>query len=148
MSFSRFIYHIVFSTKNRFPSINQENEKVLYKVLFNLMVKEGARVYRIGGMPDHIHILTDIPATLSPAKFIQKIKQESSYIVAQAVEFPLWDGWENGYAAFSYSVSEIETIKSYIANQKEHHKRILFRDEYRDWLIENGISPDAPYFPK
>ncbi len=148
MSFSRFIYHIVFSTKNRFPSINQENEKVLYKVLFNLMVKEGARVYRIGGMPDHIHILTDIPATLSPAKFIQKIKQESSYIVAQSVEFPLWDGWENGYAAFSYSVSEIETIKSYIANQKEHHKRILFRDEYRDWLIENGISPDAPYFPK
>ena len=112
------------------------------------MVKEGARVYRIGGMPDHIHILTDIPATLSPAKFIQKIKQESSYIVAQSVEFPLWDGWENGYAAFSYSVSEIETIKSYIANQKEHHKRILFRDEYRDWLIENGISPDAPYFPK
>lgn len=148
MSFTRFIYHIVFSTKNRYPSICQENERVLYNILYNLMLKEGAHVMRIGGMPDHIHILADIPATLSPAKFIQKIKQESSFIIANSPEFPQWNGWENGYAAFSYSISDIDVIKAYISNQKEHHKKISFREEYRDWLIENGISPDAPYFPK
>ena len=148
MSFTRFIYHIVFSTKNRYPSICQENERVLYNILYNLMLKEGAHVMRIGGMPDHIHILADIPATLSPAKFIQKIKQESSFIIANSPEFPQWNGWENGYAAFSYSISDIDVIRAYISNQKEHHKKISFREEYRDWLIENGISPDAPYFPK
>ena len=148
MSFTRFIYHIVFSTKNRYPSICQENERVLYNILYNLMLKEGAHVMRIGGMPDHIHILADIPATLSPAKFIQKIKQESSFIIANSPEFPQWNGWENGYAAFSYSISDIDVIRAYISNQKEHHKKISFREEYRDWLIENGISPDAPFFPK
>ena len=148
MSFTRFIYHIVFSTKNRYPSICQENERVLYNILYNLMLKEGAHVMRIGGMPDHVHILADIPATLSPAKFIQKIKQESSFIIANSPEFPQWNGWENGYAAFSYSISDIDVIRAYISNQKEHHKKISFREEYRDWLIENGISPDAPYFPK
>ena len=148
MSFTRFIYHIVFSTKNRYPSICQENERVLYNILYNLMLKEGAHVMRIGGMPDHIHILVDIPATQSPAKFIQKIKQESSFIIANSPEFPQWNGWENGYAAFSYSISDIDVIRAYISNQKEHHKKISFREEYRDWLIENGISPDAPFFPK
>ena len=148
MSFTRFIYHIVFSTKNRYPSICQEHGRVLYNILYNLMLKEGAHVMRIGGMPDHIHILADIPATLSPAKFIQKIKQESSFIIANSPEFPQWNGWENGYAAFSYSISDIDVIRAYISNQKEHHKKISFREEYRDWLIENGISPDAPYFPK
>ena len=148
MSFTRFIYHIVFSTKNRYPSICQENERVLYNILYNLMLKEGAHVMRIGGMPDHIHILADIPATQSPAKFIQKIKQESSFIIANSPEFPQWNGWENGYAAFSYSISDIDVIRAYISDQKEHHKKISFREEYRDWLIENGISPDAPYFPK
>jgi hypothetical protein len=92
--------------------------------------------------------LADIPATLSPAKFIQKIKQESSFIIANSPEFPQWNGWENGYAAFSYSISDIDVIRAYISNRKEHHKKISFREEYRDWLIENGISPDAPYFPK
>lgn len=112
------------------------------------MKGEGAYVYRIGGMSDHIHILADIPSSISVAKFIQKVKQESSYLVGEIPEFPRWQGWENGYGAFTYAVRDIDMIKEYIAKQKEHHLKISFREEYRNWLIENGISPDAPYFPK
>ena len=147
MSFTRFIYHLVFTTKNRQNTISIEGEKVLYKILYDIMKQEGAYVHRIGGMPDHIHILVDIPANTSPAKFVQKLKQESSYLAKQAPELPQWNGWAEGYGGFTYSINDVDTVKQYIINQKEHHKRISFIDEYRAWLIENGISPDAPFFP-
>ncbi len=147
MSFTRFIYHLVFTTKDRQNTISIEGEKVLYKILYDIMKQEGAYVHRIGGMPDHIHILVDIPANTSPAKFVQKLKQESSYLAKQAPELPQWNGWAEGYGGFTYSINDVDTVKQYIINQKEHHKRISFIDEYRAWLIENGISPDAPFFP-
>jgi REP element-mobilizing transposase RayT len=112
------------------------------------MKQEGAHVHRIGGMPDHVHILVEIPANISISKFVQKVKQESSYLAKQCDELPLWNGWAEGYGGFSYSTHDIETVKRYIINQKEHHRKIAFIDEYRAWLIENGISPDTPFFPK
>ena len=112
------------------------------------MKREGAHIHRIGGMPDHVHILVDIPADISLSKFVQKLKQESSYLAKEAIELPLWSGWAEGYGGFSYSANEIDNVKQYIINQKEHHKRVSFIDEYRIWLLENGISPDAPFFPK
>lgn len=148
MSFTRLIYHLVFPTKNRQNTISVEGEKVLYKILYEIMKREGAHIHRIGGMPDHVHILVDIPADISLSKFVQKLKQESSYLAKEAIELPLWNGWAEGYGGFSYSANEIDNVKQYIINQKEHHKRVSFIDEYRIWLLENGISPDAPFFPK
>ena len=63
-------------------------------------------------------------------------------------KFPNWSGWQNGYGCFSYAISDIPNVKNYIINQKDHHKTVSFIDEYRNWLIEMGVSPDAPYFPK
>ncbi len=60
----------------------------------------------------------------------------------------MWSGWAEGYAAFSYNRGKIPIIINYFKGQKEHHKTVSFREEYRDWLIEQGISPDDPYFPK
>ncbi|MBR5843939.1 MAG: IS200/IS605 family transposase [Bacteroidaceae bacterium] len=148
MSFTQFIYHLVFPTKNRENTISIEGEKSLYKILYNIMKQEGAHVHRIGGMPDHVHILVEIPANISISKFVQKVKQESSYLAKEAIELPLWDGWAEGYGGFTYSANDIETVKRYIMNQKEHHRKITFIEEYRVWLIENGISTDAPFFPK
>ena len=99
-------------------------------------------------MPDHIHILVDISAKNSLSDFVKKIKQESSYLIARHPDVRLWDGWEEGYSAFTYSAKDIKTVTEYIINQKEHHKRVSFIDEYRAWLIEMGVSPDEPYFPK
>ncbi len=148
MSFTQSVFHIVFSTKNRQPTINTTYERNFYKILYDIMQQLGGHVYRIGGMPDHIHILVDITAQNSLSSFVKELKQKSSYIAGRMEEFPKWDGWEEGYAGFSYSISDIPTIENYIRNQKEHHKRTSFRDECRAWLIEMGVSPDAPYFPK
>ena len=148
MSFTQSVYHIVFSTKNRKPTIAEKYEREFYKLIYDLMIGLDAHVYRIGGMPDHIHILVDISAKNSLAEFVKKLKQESSFLIARNSLFPLWNGGEEGYAAFTYSNKEIPNVISYIKNQKEHHKKVSFIDEYRNWLVEMGVSSDVPYFPK
>ena len=147
MSFTQSVYHIVFTTKHRKTVIKESYEREVYKILYDLMTNLGAHVYRIGGMPDHIHILVDISAKDSLSDFVKKLKQESSFLIARHPDVLLWDGWEEGYSAFTYSAKDIKTVTEYIINQKEHHKKVSFIDEYRAWLIEMGISPDVPYFP-
>ena len=99
-------------------------------------------------MPEHVHILVDITSKISLSDFVKRLKQESSYLVKEDGEFPNWDGWGEGYGAFTYSISEIPNVIEYINNQKEHHKRVSFIEEYRQWLIEMGVSPNEPFFPK
>ena len=95
-----------------------------------------------------IHLLVDIPASISVSNFIKAIKRESSYLLKTNRNFPKWNGWQEGYGAFTYSIKDIPIVKQYIINQKEHHQSLSFIDEYRQWMIEMGVSPDDPYFPK
>ncbi len=148
MSFTKSVYHIVFSTKYRQQTIPINVERNLYQILYNLMKSYGAFIYRIGGMPDHIHILVDITPKIALSDFVKRLKQESSYLIRKDKAFPNWNGWSEGYGAFTYSVSEIPNVIEYINNQKEHHKKLSFAEEYRQWLISMGVSPDEPYFPK
>ncbi len=148
MSFTKSVYHIVFGTKYRQPTIPIDVERKLYKILYDLMKNYGAFVYRIGGMPDHVHILVDITSKAALSDFVKRLKQESSYLLKKDSSFSNWNGWGEGYGAFTYSVSDIPTVIEYINNQKEHHKKVSFVEEYRQWLIEMGVSPDEPYFPR
>ena len=80
--------------------------------------------------------------------FVKRLKQESSYLLRKDSTFSDWNGWAEGYGAFTYSTTEIPNVIEYINNQKEHHKKVSFIEECRQWLIEMGVSPDEPYFPK
>ena len=80
--------------------------------------------------------------------FVKRIKQESSYLFRKDSAFSDRNWWAEGYGAFIYSITEIPNVIEYINNQKEHHKKVSFIEEYRQWLIEMGVSPDEPYFPK
>ena len=148
MSFYRFTYHIVFATHQREKTIPVEHERELYSIIHHIIKKNDGHLYRINGMPDHIHILVDIPAAISVANFIKAIKRESSYLLKANSNFPKWNGWQEGYGAFTYSKDDIPQVKQYIINQKVHHQSLSFIDEYQQWLIEMGVSPDEPYFPK
>ena len=123
-------------------------EREVNSIIYHILVKYGCHVHRIGGMPDHLHILVDIPPTESIASIMQKVKRESSLAITVNRVLPRWNGWQEGYGCFSYSRHDIPKITAYIRNQKEHHRHTTFIDEYRTWLIENGVSPDAPFFPK
>ena len=147
MSFIRLNYYIVFATKRREPTIDLANERRVYALLFSIMKKYGATVFRIGGMPDHVHICVSIPPTIAVSDFVKHVKRESSLAIKQNSILAKWDGWQNGSGCFSYSKNDVDNIVNYIKGQKEHHRKRSFIDEYRAWLIENGVSSDEPYFP-
>ena len=148
MSFTNLYYHIVFHTKHNVMAIVEEHERILYSYIHGFCKNNGVDLVRIGGMPDHIHMFVVIPPQISLSLFVQQLKVSRSKMLYENAHFRGFEGWQNGYAAFSYSIRDVEMIVNYIKNQKEHHKHVSFRDEYRAWLIENGISEDARYFPK
>ena len=146
MSFYKLLYHIVLSTKYRSHTIPSDIERDVYGLIYAQLMKFKCMVHRINGMPDHIHILAEVPPAVSLTEMMKVIKQETSKSIKSLN--PDWNGWAEGYAAFSYSVHELENVKNYIINQKSHHAKTSFIDEYRAWLVEMGIDPNSPYFPQ
>lgn len=143
MSHTSLIYHIIFGTYRQLCSINTEHEKELYKFIYDFAMNRGVFIRRIGGMPDHVHILCDIPAKISLSDFVKLIKAESSKFMRVNPHFPLWEKWANGYGAFSVDKSSCENRRTYIMNQKEHHRQKNFAEEYREFLREYGFADDT-----
>ena len=148
MSYIQSLYHIVFRTYNSEPSICQDHEIELYAVIMKQTETLRAKLIRIGGMPDHLHLLVSLPSDLSVAKYVQAVKTFTSKWLNENSAFPKWNGWGREYAAISYGIRDKEMIVNYIRNQKEHHKKINFAEEYRSFLLENGIIIKEEFFLK
>ncbi|MGE0021753.1 MAG: IS200/IS605 family transposase [Draconibacterium sp.] len=148
MSYTRFLYHIVFRTKSSKNTIVEQHEKELYAYILGIISNKKSKLYRIGGIPNHIHLLVDIHPTFAVSDFMKELKEYSSKWLSTNPNFPDFEGWAVSFAAFSYNFREKQTIIDYIINQKKHHKKISFEDEYRQFLIENGLEIDERYFLK
>ena len=148
MSYTTSYYHIVFRTYRSEKTISAEHERELYAYIYGIAKNLGCQTYRIGGMPDHIHIFVSLPPSMSLAAFVQRVKTDSSKWLKGSPHFPHFRGWGTGYAGFSYSLKDKDMIVNYIMKQKEHHERKTFAEEYRAFLEENGISIDERYFLK
>lgn len=124
MSHTKLLYHIVFRTKYSIPAIRHENEKDLYRFVWNHCKRKECVLYRIGGMPDHIHMLIQMPASSSMSDFVHNLKISTNYFIRNhSAEFPDYRGWNKSYFAASCSASHIHSITEYIANQKKHHEK-------------------------
>jgi putative transposase len=104
-------------------------------------------LYRINGMEDHLHILSDLHPSIALADFIRDIKTSSSLWIKQSGKFLQFTGWAEGYAALTYGWKDKEMIINYIKNQQEHHKKESFQNELRRVLKEQGVEVDNRYFP-
>ena len=148
MSYTRLLYHIVFRTKNSKNTIPEQHEKELYAYLMGIINNKKSKLYRIGGMPNHVHLLVDIHPTFAVSDFMKELKEYSSKWLATKPDFPDFEGWAVSYAAFTYNLNDKQIIIDYIKNQKKHHKMVSFEEEYRKFLIDNGIDIDERYFLK
>ena len=99
-------------------------------------------------VPDHIHLFVSLPATLAMSKFVQELKVSTSKWLKENPHFPLFEGWTKEYAAFSYNLRDRDMIVGYIAKQKRHHRSKTFAEEYRAFLVENGVEVKKEYFLK
>jgi REP element-mobilizing transposase RayT len=144
-SYRQIYYQIVFGTKYRSRTIPESHCTELYRYIFGVIKNKNCKLYCINGVEDHIHILSDLHPTTSLANYIKDIKVASSLWMKANGNFPKFKAWQEGYGAFTYSAREKDKIINYIKNQKEHHKKETFRDEFTRLLIENGIEFDAKY---
>ncbi len=140
MSYTKLYYHIVIRTYRSKNTINIEHERELYAYIWGYIKKQNAVLLRIGGMPDHIHLFVSISTTQSLAGFVQQLKISTSKWLKANAHFPSFNGWGKEYAAFTYSYRDKDKIVNYITNQKKHHKKETFADEYRAFLVENGLE--------
>ena len=115
MSYTQTFYHIVLRTHRSIPAIAEEYERELYSYMLGFINNIGGRLYRIGGMPDHVHLFVSLPATLAMSKFVQELKVSTSKWLKANPHFPIFDGWSKEYAGFSYSLRDRDKIVGYIA---------------------------------
>lgn len=97
MSYTQLLYHIVFATKNRMPVIEPQWQRQLYVLLYRQILRHRGKVFRINGMPDHVHMMVSLPAIFSLSEVMKIVKQETSKQIADVI--PGWWGWQDGYGA-------------------------------------------------
>jgi len=142
---TQILYHFVFSTKYRRPTLVQDQKKRLFSYIHQLLTNKNCHLYRINGVEDHLHILTHVHPNIAVSSLIKDIKLASVDFIKREEIFPEFKGWQEGYAAFTESIKAKERLIQYIKNQEEHHKKTNFLDEYKRLLKEHEIDFDERY---
>jgi len=137
--------HIVFSTKNRAPLINAEWRGCLRAYLGGIAVEYKMKPLEIGGVADHVHMLVSLPSTISLSKAVQLLKGNSSKWINETFPGNGRFQWQEGYGAFSVSMSQIPDTMEYIRSQEQHHRKKTFQAEYLAFLKKHGIEYDERY---
>ncbi len=143
-SYTQIIYHIIFGTKYRIPAINEEYQRKLYQYIWGIIKNKNCTLYKIDGVEDHIHILSSLHPNLALADFIKDIKKNSSRCIKENW-FLTFQGWQVGYAAFTQNLSDKKRLAKYIANQKEHHRQVSFKQEYMNLPRQHNIEFEERY---
>ena len=144
-SYTNLLYHIVFSTKDRRPLIPSEYEVRLYDYLGGTIRKAGGISLELNGTEDHVHVLAKLRPDCALSDVLRNLKANATGWMHDV--FPSLENfsWQRGYGAFTVSQSNVEAVRQYIARQKEHHQKISFRDEFIQFLRENGIEYDERF---
>jgi len=133
-SFYKIWLHVIFSTKDREPLITKEKEQAIYNFIAEQLRELNCPVRIINGIQDHIHLLFLQNPQKSIAEIIKQIKGSSSHWINQQKIILNQFSWQTGYGVFSVSESQLEKVYLYIKNQKEHHKKKTFAEEYGDFI--------------
>lgn len=144
-SYTSSLFHCIFSTKDRKPLITEELQSPLWAYIGGIARKNKMKAIAVGGVEDHVHILISIPSTLSIAKAVQLIKGGSSKWIHEKFPKLRTFAWQEGYGAFSISISQIAATVKYIAGQREHHRKRTYQQEFLAFLKKHGIEYDPRY---
>ncbi len=141
-TYSRILLHVVFSTKNRRPSLNGEITARLFPYMGGITRESNAKMLAVNGTTDHVHLLVSLPTGLSIADLMRTVKTRSSKWIHETMPGARSFAWHPGYGAFSVSESNVEQVKQYIADQEEHHRKVSFMEEFVMLLRKHSIEFD------
>jgi putative transposase len=144
-TFSQIYIQTVFAVSGRLSLITQEFKEELHKYITGIVRKKGQKLIAINGMADHLHILIGLRPAMALADLVQDVKSDSSEWINKKKLARGKFGWQEGYGAFSYGHSQLDTIIRYIQNQEKHHKRRSFKNEYLTLLRKFEIEFKEEY---
>jgi len=122
-NFTQLHIHCVWGTWDRLPLVTPDVREVIYAAIIKQCKQLGCKVIAIGGMADHVHLLTDFPPSLTISELIQKAKGSSSHLITHEIKPHEFFKWQGGYGAFTVSHNDIEQVANYIRNQSTHHSQ-------------------------
>ena len=143
-TYTQLYTHIVFAVKGRQRLIPKQYKEALHQYITRIITNKKQTVIRINSMPDHIHILVGMTPDIALSDLVRDIKANSSKFINKKAWIVGRFEWQRGFAAFSYSHSQLDTVVNYIKNQEAHHSRLTFREEYLAFLKRFEV----PYNPK
>lgn len=144
-TYTQLYIQFVFSVKGRENLIKETFRDELEKVMCGIISNHKCKTYAIYCNPDHTHIFVGMHPTVSPSKLMEQVKSGSSKWLNEKKYIAGKFAWQDGFGAFTYSKSQIDTVVKYILNQTEHHKKQSFRDEYLLMLNKFEIDYDEKY---
>ena len=138
------LVHVVFSTKHRRPLLDEAWTDELYSYIGGTVKDHKSKLLVAGGIEDHIHLLLKIHPSFAISKTIQLLKTNSSKWIKEKFRINQFE-WQTGYGAFSVSQSQFKVVADNIRNQRQHHAKYDFKDEYLALLQKHGIEFDLKY---
>jgi putative transposase len=144
-TYSQIYIQTVFAVEGRLSLIKPDFKEDLFKYITGIVKNQGQKLISINGMSDHVHILIGLRPAMALADLVQEIKADSTNFINKNKWVRGRFCWQEGYGAFSYGHSQLDTIIRYIQNQEKHHRRRSFKDEYLSLLGMFDIAFDAKY---
>jgi len=147
-TFSQICIQVVFAVQNRECLIQSSWEEELYKYISGIVRNKEQKMLAINGMPNHIHLFIGMKPSCCLSDLVREVKKSSNEFINEKKFSKFKFNWQEGYGAFSYSHSQIDSVVKYIMNQKEHHRKQTFREEYLDFLKKFEIEFKDEYLFK
>jgi len=144
-TYTQIYLHIVFSVKGRQNLIQKKWKNDLYKYICGIVNGRKQKVYAIGGVSDHIHILISIKPNIAISDLVRDIKANSSKWVNEKRLIKGKFQWQEGFGAFSYAQSQLDTVIAYVNNQEKHHETKTFKHEYLELLQKFNVEYNEKY---
>ena len=144
-SFGSLYFHLVFSTRNRVPSISADMQPRVFEYMGGILRNQMGRLVAAGGIEDHVHLLVSLSRQTSISDTLRDLKSNSSGWIHENFPERRSFAWQAGYGAFSVSFSALDSVRAYLAHQKEHHKRQTFQEEFIAMLKLHELEYDERY---
>lgn len=144
-TYSQIYIQVVFAVSGRENLLLPEHKEEVNRYITGIVSRQGQKLIAINGMPDHVHILVGLRPEMALSALVREIKASSSKFINGKRWVRGRFRWQEGFGAFSYSQSQLETVVRYIRNQEEHHRKKSFRAEYMTLLRKFDVAFERKY---
>ncbi len=144
-TYTQIYIHIIFAVRGRDSMIKPEHKEEIHKYITGIIQKRDSKLIAINSMPDHVHILIGYDPKMALSDLVRDIKRNSSVFINEKKWLKAKFYWQEGFGAFSYSRSQLDSVIKYIENQEEHHAKKNFKEEYIEMLEKFKVVYDPKY---